>query len=337
MRLKPALHRAAIWGERAFDRVFPTKTPENPVLDTYRGYGVPGGIVLRARVLAALRRTTPDPTHSRWQNLKQMASLFLTHEVADVPVVAVESRVTASSDEEGYVTLTIPGEFGPGWHRIDLEIEGVPDSRIEAGALVPSADARLGIVTDIDDTLMQTGAYSLAKNLWTTFTGSATTRRVFADATVLLDHLSGHGRNPVYYVSSSPWNLHAFLEKVFDRAGLVTGPIFLRDLGISEHQFISRGHGDHKSRAIDRIMAANPGLPFVLIGDTGQHDAEIYLEACHRHGGRIAAVILREPEPGPDDTSRNAISTMRRLGVIVAHGTDFGKVAEALERGGLRI
>ena len=337
MRLKPALHRAAIWGERAFDRAFPVKTPENPVLDAYRGYGVPDGIVLRARVLASLRRTAPDPAQSRWQNLKQMASLFLTHEVADVTVVALESGLTATSDEEGYITLKIPGAFSPGWHRIALEIADVPDSHVVAEALVPSADARLGIVTDIDDTLIQTGAYSLAKNLWTTFTGSAASRRVFADATVLLDHLSGHGRNPVFYVSSSPWNLHAFLGKVFDRAGLVPGPIFLRDLGIGDDQFISRGHGDHKSRAIDRIMAANPNLPFMLIGDTGQHDAEIYLEACHRHGGRIAAVILREPGPGPDDASRNAISTMRRLGVIVAHGTDFGKVAEELERGGLSI
>ena len=337
MRLKPALHRAAIWGERAFDRAFPAKAPENPVLDAYRGYGEPGGLVLRARVLASLRRTTPDPTHSRWQNLKEMASLFLTHEVADVTVRVVESGVTAASDEEGYVTLRVPGEFAPGWHDVPLEIVDVPDSRVVARALVPQADARLGIVSDIDDTLIQTGAYSLAKNMWTTFTGSATTRRVFADATVLLDHLSGHGRNPVFYVSSSPWNLHAFLGKVFDRAGLVPGPIFLRDLGISEDKFITSGHGNHKGRAIDRIMAANPDLPFVLIGDTGQHDAEIYLEACHRHGGRIEAVILREPGPGADDASRNAISAMRRLGVIVAHGTDFGQVAEELERGGLRI
>lgn len=184
---------------------------------------------------------------------------------------------------------------------------------------------------------MQTGAYSLAKNLWTTFTGSATTRRVFPDATVLMDHLSDHGRNPVFFVSSSPWNMHSFLEKVFDRAGLVAGPIFLRDLGISEDQFITRGHSNHKGDAIDRIMAANPDLPFVLIGDTGQHDAEIYLEACHRHGSRVLAVILREPGTGADEASRVAMAAMRRLGVIVAHGADFSEVAGVLEREDLAI
>jgi len=335
--LKAIAHRVAIWGERAFDRLFPAKTPDDPVLDTYRGYSVPGGIMLRGRVLAALRRTTPEPEQSRWQNLREMVSLFFTHEVGGVTVVATESGVTAQSDEEGYLTLKVPGEFAPGWHQIALEIEGVPGSRKMARALVPSPEARIGIISDIDDTMMHTGAYSLVRNLWTTFTGSAATRRVFADATVLMDHLSDHGRNPVFFVSSSPWNLHAFLEKVFDRAGLVTGPIFLRDLGIGQDQFISRGHGDHKGRSIDRIMEANPDLPFVLIGDTGQHDAQIYLEACHRHGGRVKAVILREPGPGADDASRAAMSAIRRLGVIVAHGSDFSEVAEELERGGLSI
>ena len=84
-------------------------------------------------------------------------------------------------------------------------------------------------------------------------------------------------------------------------------------------------------------MEANPNLPFVLVGDTGQKDAEIYLEACHRHGGRIKAVILREPAPGADEASRVAMAAMRRLGVIVAHDPDFTEVAVALEREGLVI
>lgn len=337
MRLKTLLNTAALRGEAVLDRIRPRDTPEAPVLDTYRGYGVPGGVVLRARVLAALRRTTPDPGQSRWQNLKEMASLFLTHEVAGVRVHACESGAAGVSDEEGYVTIRVDGDFGPGWHQVALRIDDVPDSRTAARAMVPSSEARLGVISDIDDTMMHTGAYSLARNLWTTFTGSAQTRRIFPDAIVLMDHLSDHGRNPVYYVSSSPWNLHAFLEQVFDRAGLVAGPIFLRDLGIGEDKFITRGHGTHKSGAIDTILTANPGLDFVLIGDTGQHDAEIYLDAAHRHAGRIRAVILREPGPGADDTSRAAISSLKRLGVIVAHGTDFSDVADILERGGLTL
>ncbi|WOI55393.1 phosphatase domain-containing protein [Palleronia sp. LCG004] len=333
------LHRLAIRAEAWFDRVRPRKVPDRPVLDSYRGYAIAGhGVVLRGRVLASLRRTTPDPGQSRWQNMREMASLFFTNEVAEVEVVAPSHGVASLSDPEGYVVMEVPVDLSrPGWHEVPLQIAGDPESRRNFRAMVPSPDARIGIVSDIDDTMLQTGAYSLARNLWTTFTGSATTRRIFPDAIVLMDHLSNHGRNPVFYVSSSPWNLHSFLERVFDRAGLVAGPMFLRDLGISETKFITGTHGDHKGDAIDRVLGANPGLDFVLIGDTGQHDAEVYLEACHRHAGRIRAIVLREPGPGPDTASREAMAAIRRLGVTVEHGSDFNGIAERLTAAGIRV
>lgn len=337
MAIKAVLHRIAIRAELWLDHIRPRQAPDNPVLDPYLGYATPRGAVLRGRVLAALRRTTPDPEQSRWQNIREMVSLFLTDEVADIPVHAPDAEAQGISDDEGYVTLEVAGQLAPGWQEIAVEIVGKPETRALFPVLVPQAGAAIGVISDIDDTMMQTGAYSLARNLWTTFTGSAMTRRIFPDAIVLMDHLSDHGRNPIYYVSSSPWNLHAFLARVFDRAGLVRGPMFLRDLGISETQLISGTHGDHKGAAIDEIMAANPDLPFILIGDTGQHDAHVYLEACHRHGGRIKAVVLREPGPGPDDASRADMAAMRRLNVVVTGGTDFVSVAEVLAHSGVDL
>lgn len=288
-------------------------------------------------MLTALRRTHPEPESSRWQNLKQMAGLFLTDEVAGVAAVAPSQGVQETSDPEGYLWIEVPrGEMGPGWHEVAVEIAGRPGTRTGFPVLVPAEDARLGVITDIDDTMMETGAYSLLRNLWTTFTGSALTRKVFPDSVVLIDHLSRHGRNPVYYVSSSPWNLHAFLDKVFSRAGLVAGPMFLRDLGFRAGEAGGTGHMGHKSAAIDRVMAANPGLPFVLIGDTGQADAHVYLEACRRHGGRVSAVVLRQPGPGPDAESRRALAMIRSMGVAVVTGTDLAHAPVDLNRARVR-
>ena len=337
MAVGRGLHAVAVRVEDWLERAWPRKPPKRPVLDPYRGYGSPEGLVLRGRVLGALRRTAPDPEHSRWRNLRQMVSLFLTDEVADVRVVAPGCGSEALSDEEGYVRLTVPGTGAEGWQDVAVEIADDPESRVQFRALVPLASARCGIISDIDDTLMETGAYSLVRNLWTTFTGSALTRRIFPDAVALMDALSDRGRNPVYYVSSSPWNLHHFLTRVFDRAGLPAGPMFLRDLGVGRDKFITGTHGDHKGEAIDRILAATPDLPFILIGDTGQHDAEVYLEACRRHGPRIRAVILREPRPGADAKSRAAMAAIEREGVVLAHGAGFAEVAGHLDSAGIAV
>ena len=218
------------------------------------------------------------------------------------------------------------GSRGPVRRRLRL-LAGREEPPTAFPALVPHPDARFGVISDIDDTMMQTGAYSLARNLWTTFTGSAATRRVFPDAVGLMERLTSEGRTPVFYVSSSPWNLHAFLEEVlFTRGDLPRGPVFLRDLGLSETKFVTAGHGNHKGAAIDRILAANPGLPFVLIGDTGQHDAAIYRAAAERHPGRIAGVILREPGRGADATDLAEIEGLSGLGVPVRHGADYRNV-----------
>ncbi|MFL4469183.1 phosphatase domain-containing protein [Tateyamaria armeniaca] len=320
MSIKTTLARVLHPIERLVDRL-KRRQAQQPLIEPYLGYATPDTIILRGRVLSAQRRGQPKPDQSRWTNFRQMLSLFATDEVGGVQVRA--AGVTALSDEEGYFTLTLPRQSQDiGWitHTADLvDLAGV-SAQLEAQ--VPHPDARRGIISDIDDTMLETGAYSLARNLWTSLTGNALTREIFADSIALIDHLHD-GRNPVFYVSSSPWNLFHFLRAIFERHGLLRAPMFLRDLGLSETQFITGTHGDHKGAAIDTLLAANPTLPFVLIGDTGQHDAHVYLDAALRHPGRIERVILRQPGPGPDANSRAAIDDLRAVGVTVDTAPNF--------------
>lgn len=315
MPLIGALHRAALWAKRRLQPVLRRRRAAvaTRAVDPYPGYATRDHLILRGRVLATPPRQR-SPGQRRLANLRNMAALFLTDELADVEIR--HGDVTARSDDEGYFQLHLPrkGMRTTGWQQADLTVAGMADP-VACAALVPDRDARVMILSDIDDTVLQTGAYSLLRNLWTTFTGSTATRHVFADAIALMRALSAGGRNPVYYVSSSPWNLHAFLEDVLWPAGLVRGPMFLRDLGLSETRFITDGHGSHKGRSIDLLMAANPGLPAILIGDTGQHDARIYRDAVRRHPGRVRAVLLRQARRGRADSA--AVDDLRRSGVPV--------------------
>ena len=319
MTLKSLLARSVHGIERAIDRIRPGTRPDGVVIDPYIGYATPEHIVLRGRVLAALRHNNPDATASKLANLRQMVGLFLTDEVAEVPVRAGD--VEGRSDEEGYFTLMLPRDDAPtGWFETQVEVEGGVPSTLKA--LIARPDAPFAVISDIDDTVLETGAYSLMRNLWTSLTGNALTRKIFPDAIDLLKDANASGV-PIYFVSSSPWNMHQFLRSIFRRTGVPEGPLFLRDLGISDKQFISGTHGDHKGASIDILMAANPGLDVVLIGDTGQHDPEVYLAAAKRHPGRVRRVILREPGQGADATDISLIGKIEALGVPVSHAADF--------------
>ncbi|MEJ6396433.1 App1 family protein [Yoonia sp. 208BN28-4] len=325
MSLKLKLARAASWVERRVDSWRWQDKSAPVVVMPYIGYATPENLLVRGRVLSNVKADNVRETQSKWTNFRQMLRLFMTDEVADVTVTAGD--YSAVSDEEGYFTILIPRKLQTGL--VEVEVT-TGDTTTVCPVIVPDSEAKFGVISDIDDTQMQTGAFSLARNIWTSLTGNALTRRVFPDAIELMTLLHEDGRNPVYYVSSSPWNLHAFLERVFDRAGLPKGPKFLRDYGISETQFITGTHGDHKGSAIDQIMAAQPDLNFILIGDTGQHDAHVYYDAVTRHEGRVDRVILRAAGP-VDQEDMGWVGRILGKGVPVTVGSDYNEAIAALK------
>jgi phosphatidate phosphatase APP1 len=88
---------------------------------------------------------------------------------------------------------------------------------------------------------------------------------------------SGDQQNPMLYVSRAPWGIYEVLEEFFDRHGIPVGPIlFLREWGVSWTSPLPRKAEDHKRELIHNMLALYGDLPFVLIGDRGQHDPEIY-------------------------------------------------------------
>lgn len=276
-------------------------------IDAYAGYATPEGVILRGRVLAVRPKPQHDPTHSKLRNAINFARLFFTDELAGLDIRLKDSDLRGTTDGEGYFSLLVPTEI---WqHRASLTLLA-RDTAQEITVFAPAPDAPFAVISDIDDTMMRTGAYSVVLNLWTSITGNPLTRHIFDDAVSLMRHYR-EAQCPIFYVSSSPWNMHRYLLKVFRRHDLPLGPMFLRDFGLSEGTLSTHSHGAHKTRAIETLLAANPDLQFVLIGDTGQHDAEIYGEIARRYPGRICRIVLRQPQERLKPRTRSAISALR--------------------------
>ena len=108
--IKKAIHAVAWRSEKLLDLLRgPAKrnqADKRLIIEPYAGYATPAHLVVRGRVLTALRRNSPLPTQSRWLNFRQMLSLFLTDEVASVEVTA--EGASAVTDEEGYFTAGGP-------------------------------------------------------------------------------------------------------------------------------------------------------------------------------------------------------------------------------------
>lgn len=172
---------------------------------------------------------------------------------------------------------------------------------IEATGEVMTAPAHAErlVISDIDDTVVHSGVANKLKLLWQLYFAGASTRRPFPGMDGFLRRLhagsSGQAGNPMLYVSRSPWSIYPMLEAFFEQHDIPNGPVLLlRDWGISWRHPLPRRAEDHKQRMIDSALQSFPGLPVVLIGDSGQHDPEVYADIADRHPQRVEAIYIRD-------------------------------------------
>jgi phosphatidate phosphatase APP1 len=301
--------------ERAWDaarlRRAGSRPPAHFRIEPYVGHGGAGDVVVRGRVLDDPPPSEAVEGEGAGAAVRRTLRSFVTDELPGVPlrVTVAGSSVDAVTGTEGYFltrlhpqsdkltrpwttgSVELAGEYrgltGP--HTTPLEVR------------VPEPDAKFGIISDIDDTILETGVQRVGQMLRQTFTGSALTRTPFPGAADLYRDLAA-GVNPVFYVSSSPWNLHTFLVAFLRHRGFPMGPVLLRDL-------LGTAAGrEQKTGRIQEILDLHPRLSFVLIGDSGEKDPEIYADIVRAYPGRILAVYIREVRLDPGDGRVESVS-----------------------------
>ncbi len=208
------------------------------------------------------------------------------------------------TDDEGYFRLALErlNQPLPAHTQWEQAVVRAADGPSEEGAnrlpiLAPGRSVRLGIISDIDDTIIETGATNVLKNWRRVLIERPEDRLVVPGAQDLYQRLAlrdGAPANPVFYVSSSPWNLHGFLVRFMELNQIPLGPLFLRDYGLSRSTFIAGPHIEHKIGAVETILGFYPDLRFVLIGDNGQKDIEVYAKVVRDCPGAVAGVIIRD-------------------------------------------
>jgi phosphatidate phosphatase APP1 len=177
---------------------------------------------------------------------------------------------------------------------------------------------------------MYTGVANKLKMFWRLFLAEAESRVAFPGVAALyraMHHgLSGDEGNPMLYVSRGPWSIYEMLGEFFQLHGIPTGPLlFLREWGLTFQHPLPHRAEDHKLELIRNMLELYSDLPFVLIGDSGQHDPEIYTQVVQEHPGRVLAVYIRNVTREPE--RRRAIETL--AGRVVEAGSSLVLAADS--------
>lgn len=276
---------------------------------TYYSYGTINRLYIKGRVLENKGIQSAQDKHTIFDNMVNIYHRFQSDEIpgARLRVRFQNTENLITTDEEGYFMLNLvpdsPIQWEDMWHKVDVVLIEAPvpfkaGLKSTAKVLIPPLDAEYGIISDIDDTIIQTSATQMLAMARTIFLNNARTRLPFAGVSEFYKALqlgrNGKRNNPFFYVSSSPWNMYDLLKDFLDLNNIPAGPLLLRDFGLQDNKFISSGHMGHKFKEIESILLTYPTLNFVLVGDSGQEDPKIYHEIVKEFPGRILAIYIRD-------------------------------------------
>ena len=269
----------------------------------YAGYGTRSRAVVCGRVLEDEGFRPAAAGERRWRNLAAFVKRMESDEVPHARLTVGKQEV--KSDREGYFRAELPGAFRAGWNDVPVRLAGEAEVHATAQVLVPSPAARFGVVSDIDDTVVRSDVTRKVRMLVGIALSNARTRKPFPGVAAFYRALH-RNVNPFFYVSKSPWNLYAPLVEYLEAQRLPAGPLLLRDFGW-------RMPKAHKESAIAAILETYPRLPFVLVGDSGERDPEIYSSIVRRFPRRIRAIYIRSV-----NLEAKRIAAVQRLAAALA-------------------
>ncbi|MFT5523309.1 MAG: phosphatidate phosphatase APP1 [Pirellulaceae bacterium] len=269
----------------------------------------PGGVTFRKRLLLGLLKRFMGA------DIELLESEVFRHRISGflAKTVRVKQVVVRIGDElfllpkktrrngEFQATFRIPVERVAQWSKdgiqrrmaIPIEVvtpQGHQDVYRSSIQLIPQTG--VSVISDIDDTIKETKVTCRRTMLENTFL------RDFRLIDGMLECFEKWASDEVafHYVSSSPWQLFAPLAGLIGDSGLPEGSIHLRSFRIRDHMLrhvmlLRRGG---KSAVIRNIIESFQGRRFILVGDSGEKDADIYAGLARKFPDQIQGIYIRQ-------------------------------------------
>lgn len=203
------------------------------------------------------------------------------------------TSVVVEADRGGYIDVRIknPG-IGPGWHNVT--IEGDDGASAVAQVQIVSEETTFGIVSDIDDTILSTWLPRPFLAAWNSFVLTEQARQAVPGMARWYQRmLQANPGAPIIFVSTGAFNTFPMIRRFQQRHGIPKGAMLLTDWGPTNTGWFRSGT-DHKRRSLRELARDMPQVRWLLVGDDGQHDPELYREFAELQGEHVLARAIRQ-------------------------------------------
>lgn len=226
-------------------------------------------------------------------NLMARLGPFLTIPLIRLPVTLFfyndhksQSR-TVETNDAGHFSMRAGLDFVPTHVRVLANEDLSAVQEIE----ITEAEG-ISVISDIDDTIKHSsislGAREIFRNTFIRDLKGLTidgVREWYGEL-----HKMGVG---FHYCSNSPWQLFPVIATFFRYAGLPPGSLHLKQYS-GMLQGIFEPVAERKKGTLEKILRDFPERRFILVGDSGEADLEVYTDLAVANPGRIIGIFIRD-------------------------------------------
>ena len=276
----------------------------------YVAGSAPNSPGLSARQSSIVRELTEAELAVANANLMARVAPFLTNPLVAMPITIFFYNDTGSqsktvvTDDAGHFNVRAALDFIPTHVRVLVNEKMSATQEVKI-----TESAGVSLISDIDDTVkrsnISSGAKEIFRNTFVRDLGDLCidgVREWYTDM-----HNLGVS---IHYCSNSPWQLFPVLASFFKIAGLPPGSLHLKKYS-GMLQGIFEPVAERKKSTLNRLMKDFPSRKFLLVGDSGEADLEVYTELALANPGRVLAIFIRDvttpEEPGYFDSSSSTL------------------------------
>ncbi|GAB5404133.1 MAG: hypothetical protein Aurels2KO_23640 [Aureliella sp.] len=289
----------------------------------FRGGRIPLGTRLLLKGLKAAMQASPEQLAS--ETFQERIGGFLTAPgkrrriVLETAGKSYRLRRRTRRNGAFYGRITLPSDAIPSpgdssnviAESLRLDIRG-PEQALATGQIFITPPTGISIISDIDDTIKYTDATRRKEMLANTFLRPFTVIEGMAQL-----YKKWHNAGCLFhYVSSSPWQLYPALAELCTDSDFPNGSMHLRYFRVRDEMFkrFRRLRRNNKVAIIAGILRALPERKFVLIGDSGEQDPEIYRFLARRFPDQVTTIAIRNLAARPVEGRR-----LEKLSTVSSH------------------
>lgn len=270
------------------------------VLFLYRGYCHDNFLFISGRIVVDSQLKQAKKSDGIWRNFVNSKKRFLAKGIAEQKGHLLIDKMTfdVKTDEHGYFIVQSE-KFKRNKKQKDRYISArfvFEDGRKEdfpEMLLNLNACGSLGVITDIDDTIIRSDVHQKKRTIARTLFKNVFKKKGIAGAADYLNKMKEEFNSPIFYCSRSPFEMYDVLNHFFELNNYPRPPMLLRNTSIANHYYQRDILIEQKFLSMKLLLENSGKIKFIMLGDSNEKDALIYLNLAKLFPDKIVEIFIR--------------------------------------------